>query len=147
MLTIKSEGLENELSGHDDTVREAGDLIKEAEDDLSELSSMLKKQEVRPSLTLPPSLPSPYLPHPAQDAHHAATTALQKERAQLSHYDDQLKQLESVLAQKKQEISAGEIAVGALRAAAATLTKEREALTKFVGNLEKQFEWIAEEKE
>jgi len=70
---------------------------------------------------------------------------LQEERATLTRFDDELRELESVIKEKKQAASDAELAAKRMEHEVQALGKEKTTAQTFVSNLEKQFEWIAEE--
>lgn len=65
----------------------------------------------------------------------------------MSRFDDELKELERVIKEKKQAISDADLQLKKLEHDLQALAKEKTAATNFIANLEKQYEWIAEEHE
>jgi structural maintenance of chromosome 2 len=82
-----------------------------------------------------------------QESRNNAESKLKEERATLTRFDDELKELERVIKEKKQAIANADLELTKLQHDAQVLAKEKAAAVNFVANLEKQFEWIAEEKE
>lgn len=70
---------------------------------------------------------------------------MQEERASLSRFDNELADLERVIKAKKEAASEADLNVQKLEHAQQALTKEKETAAKFVTNLEKQYDWLAEE--
>ncbi|THG98165.1 hypothetical protein EW026_g3966 [Hermanssonia centrifuga] len=76
-----------------------------------------------------------------------AERKLQEERATLTRFDNELKELEGVIKAKKQAISDADLEIKKLEHDVQTLHKERTTAANFVTNLEKQYDWIEEEHE
>ena len=76
-----------------------------------------------------------------------AESKLRAERATLARYDEEIKSLDANIKQKKQAITDSEIEVKKLEHDLQTLQKDRTAAANLISNLEKQYEWIAEEHE
>ncbi|KAF5375839.1 hypothetical protein D9615_008170 [Tricholomella constricta] len=71
---------------------------------------------------------------------------LQEERATLTRFDNELKELANVIKEKRQEVSQADLDIKSLEHAVQALNKEKAAATNLVTNLEKQYEWIVEDK-
>lgn len=82
-----------------------------------------------------------------QAAHAKAEKKLQEERATLTRFDNELKELERVIKEKKQAVSDADLQLKKYEHDLQTLTKEKTAATNFVTNLEKQYDWIQDESE
>ncbi|KAI5123009.1 hypothetical protein M0805_007631 [Coniferiporia weirii] len=82
-----------------------------------------------------------------ETAHADALRKLQEERATLTRFDNELKELEGVIKDKKQAISDADLHLKKLEHDLQALAKDKVAATNFVANLEKMHEWIAEEKQ
>lgn len=65
----------------------------------------------------------------------------------MSRYDEELKSLDRVIKEKKQAISDADLTMTKLDHDLTSLNKEKTAAENFAANLEKQFEWIVEERE
>ena len=65
----------------------------------------------------------------------------------MSRFDNELKELERVVKEKKQAIADADLELKQLEHDLQTLAKEKTAATNFITNLEKQYEWIVEEHE
>jgi structural maintenance of chromosome 2 len=65
----------------------------------------------------------------------------------LKRFDNELLALDRVIKEKKQAISKAELALQKLGIDIQNLTKEMNGATNMVANLEKEHEWILEEKE
>ena len=74
-----------------------------------------------------------------------ALRKLQEERATLTRFDNELKELEEVIKGKKQAISDAELQLKKLEHDLQALGKDKVTAANFVANLEKMHEWIAEE--
>ena len=72
---------------------------------------------------------------------------LQEERATLTRFDNEHKELDRVIKEKKQAISDAELLSKQLEHDVQSLMKEKTIAINFVANLEKQYEWILEEHE
>jgi structural maintenance of chromosome 2 len=70
---------------------------------------------------------------------------LQEERATLTRFDAELRDLDEVIKAKKQAAADADVAIKKLEHDILSLAKEKTAHTTAVTNLEKQYEWIAEE--
>ena len=82
-----------------------------------------------------------------QAAHAKAEAKLQEELATLSRFDNELKALEKVIKEHKAAISQTDLDIQKLEHSIQVLGKERTAAMNHVTNLEKQFEWILQDKE
>lgn len=80
-----------------------------------------------------------------QRAHAEALQKLQEERATLTRFDNELKELEETIKDKKQANSDAELQLKKLEHELQALGKDKTTAANFVANLEKQFEWITEE--
>ncbi|KAH8105378.1 condensin complex subunit SMC2 [Cristinia sonorae] len=80
-------------------------------------------------------------------AHTQAENKLAEERATLTRFDNELKDLETAIKEKKQAIADADLEVQQLEHDIQNLGKEQTAAANFVASLEKQYEWIAEEHE
>lgn len=65
----------------------------------------------------------------------------------MSRFDNELKELERVIKEKKQATSDADLQLKKLEHDLQALAKEKTAATNFITNLEKQYDWIAEEHE
>ncbi|KAI0739697.1 condensin complex subunit SMC2 [Daedaleopsis nitida] len=72
---------------------------------------------------------------------------LAEERATLSRYDEELKSLDRVIREKKQAISDTELKITQRAHEVTQLNKEKTAADNMTTNLEKQFDWIVEERD
>lgn len=79
--------------------------------------------------------------------HTKAEAKLWEERATLTRFDNELKELERVIKNKKQCVSDADLGLKKTEHELQSLGKEKAAAANFVVNLEKQYEWIAEEHE
>jgi len=86
-----------------------------------------------------------YLPLIRQAEHGEAERRLQEERATLTRFDTELRELDEVIKAKKQAVSDAELAIKKLDHEIQALAKEKAGHVTVATNLEKQYEWIAEE--
>jgi structural maintenance of chromosome 2 len=83
----------------------------------------------------------------SEASHAKASSKLQEERATLTRFDAELKDLEHVIKEKKQAVSDAELHLKKIEHDVQALAKDKAASANFVSGLERQFEWIEEEKE
>ncbi|TFK71416.1 condensin complex subunit SMC2 [Pluteus cervinus] len=82
------------------------------------------------------------------EADHAkAERKLQEERATLSRFDAELKELEKVIKGKKQQAADADLKISEIEHSVVTLEKEKTTASNMVANLEKQYDWIQEDKD
>lgn len=86
-----------------------------------------------------------YLQLIRQAEHGEAERRLQEERATLTRFDTELRELDEVIKAKKQAASDAEVAIKKLDHDLQALVKEKAGHVTATTNLEKQYEWIAEE--
>jgi len=80
------------------------------------------------------------------EAEHAeAERRLQEERATLTRFDTELRELDEVIKAKKQEAADADLAIKKLEHDVALLAKEKAGHVTGATNLEKQYDWIKEE--
>ena len=82
-----------------------------------------------------------------KDSHRKAEQKLQEEHATLTRFDNELKELDRVIKDKKKAFDDAEVELNQLQHDIQILGKERTAAANMMANLEKQHEWIAEDKE
>ena len=80
-----------------------------------------------------------------QATHAIALKKLQEERATLTRFDNELKDLENAIKEKKQAISDAELQMKTIAHEIQALQRDKTNATNFLTGLERQFEWIAEE--
>lgn len=83
----------------------------------------------------------------AQAAYAKAEKTLQEERATLTRFDNELKELANVIKEKKHAVSQAELDVKGLDHEVQVLSKDRTTAVNHAANLERQCEWIQVEKE
>lgn len=81
-----------------------------------------------------------------QATHDDAEAMLKKERADLTRFDEELKELDLVIKEKRQAVADAELRVKEIEHQIGTLQKERTAATNAVAALEKGNPWIEEDK-
>ncbi|KZT64707.1 hypothetical protein DAEQUDRAFT_599662 [Daedalea quercina L-15889] len=124
--SLESEQLEKDIESAKDNIDEARSGVDKLQQDLEKLKKELSKSE---------------------DSFKKAERKLQEERATLSRFDNELKELERVIKEKKQAISDADLQLKKLEHDLQALAKEKTAAANFITNLEKQYDWIAEEHE
>ncbi|KAG9312704.1 condensin complex subunit SMC2 [Chiua virens] len=77
--------------------------------------------------------------------HAKAEAKLQEERATLTHFDNELKQLDEAIKAHKKGISDAELVTKKLEHDMVTLEKDKVTQAGVMANLEKQYSWIREE--
>ena len=70
---------------------------------------------------------------------------MQEERATLTRFDTELRELDEVIKAKKQAASDAEVSIKKLEHDVQALTKEKASHATAATNLERQYEWIVEE--
>ena len=79
-------------------------------------------------------------------AHDEVEGKLKKERADLTRFDEELRDLDQVIKEKRQAVADAELKIKEAEHAIVTLQKERTASTNAVTALEKGNPWIESEK-
>ena len=77
--------------------------------------------------------------------HGEAERRLQEERATLTRFDTELRELDEVIKAKKQEAADADLAIKKLEHDVQLLAKEKAGHVTGTTNLEKQYDWIKEE--
>ncbi|THH05591.1 hypothetical protein EW145_g4689 [Phellinidium pouzarii] len=126
--TLELEQTESDIESANATVADAEKSVASLRKELGKLIKELTRNE-------------------AGTAHAEALRKLQEERATLTRFDNELKELDGVIKDKKQAISDTELLLKKLEHDLQALTKDKTAAANFVANLEKVNEWIAEEKQ
>ena len=85
-----------------------------------------------------------YLQLIRQAEHGEAERRLQEERATLTRFDTELRELDEVIKAKKQAASDAEVTIKKLDHDLRALVKEKAGHVTVATNCEKQYEWIAE---
>ncbi|KAJ6577315.1 condensin complex subunit SMC2 [Mycena capillaripes] len=123
---LELEQMESDLETAKATVEEANATVVTLKDELAKLDDQLVKKKA---------------------AYDEADNKLQEERATLKRFDNELLSLDRVIKEKKQAISKIELAVQKLGIDIQNLSKDMHAATNMVANLEKEHEWIQDEKD
>ncbi|KAF7981509.1 hypothetical protein HWV62_33069 [Athelia sp. TMB] len=120
-----------ELQQHTQDIKQATETLKESQISVAKLRKELSKlaQELQIS----------------EAAHAKAERKMQEERATLTRFDNELKELEGVIKGKKQAVADAELQLKKLEHDAQALAKERTSALNFVAGLEKQYDWIQDE--
>ena len=80
-----------------------------------------------------------------QAEHGEAERRLQEERATLTRFDTELRELDDVIKAKKQAAADADVSIKKLEHDVQALAKEKAGHVTAATNLEKQYEWIDEE--
>lgn len=83
----------------------------------------------------------------SQDAHDLAQARLNDERAKLTGFDEELRSLEEATRVKNSRITEEGLEIQKLGHQIEKSHKEQQTAAQTVGNMEKEYDWIAEEKE
>jgi structural maintenance of chromosome 2 len=140
------EQIEKDMAGSSEKLEEAKAGIASLREELTTLDEHLAKNEVGIPLLSYESLIIRWT-FSLQALHATAERKLQEERATLTRFDNELKELERVIKDKKQAVANADLELTKLQHDVQVLTKEATTVSNFVTNLEKQYEWITEEKE
>ncbi|RPD56886.1 condensin complex subunit SMC2 [Lentinus tigrinus ALCF2SS1-7] len=124
--TLEFEQIEKDISAAEAQIEEARAGIRKLHKELNKMRADEKEKET---------------------AAAKAEQKLAEERATLSRYDEELKSLERAIKEKKQAISDVELQIEQREHEVTTLKKEKVGAENQAANLEKQHEWIAEERE
>ncbi|KAJ6544185.1 condensin complex subunit SMC2 [Mycena capillaripes] len=123
---LELEQMETDLEGAKAAVEEVNANVLNLKDELAKLDEKLVEKKA---------------------AYDEADSKLQEERATLKRFDNELLALDRVIKEKKQAISKTELAIQKLGIDIQNLTKEMNGAANMVANLEKEHEWILEEKD
>ncbi|GLB42839.1 putative condensin complex subunit SMC2 [Lyophyllum shimeji] len=123
--TLELEQIEKDIEAATNTLEEAKAGVVKLRRDLEKLKTQVAASET---------------------AHAKAAKKLQEELATLTRFDTELKALASVIKEKKQAVSQADLDIKSSEHAVQVLNKEKTAAANLVANLEKQYEWIAEDK-
>ncbi|KAF8346307.1 condensin complex subunit SMC2 [Amanita rubescens] len=124
--TLELEQFQSDIESFKAGRDEATSGIEGLERDLAKLVERAKKEEA---------------------AHAQAEAKLQEELATLSRFDNELKALDKVIKEKRAAVLQANLDIKESEHAIQTLGKERTAAMNFVTNLEKQYEWILQDKD
>jgi structural maintenance of chromosome 2 len=80
-----------------------------------------------------------------QAEHGEAESRLQEERATLTRFDTELRDLDEVIKAKKQAAADADVSIKKVEHEVQALAKEKAGHLTGATNLEKQYDWIAEE--
>jgi structural maintenance of chromosome 2 len=138
------EQLASDLEGAEVEVTEAIAAHDKTKSELAALEETMRIQQVR-RVSVSQSQGSTYTDR--QNDYKAAEEKLNKERATLVAFDQELNDLEKDLKTKKKEIVDAELAHKKAEHDSALIAKERSSLEVMKENLEKQFSWILEERQ
>ncbi|KAJ7178719.1 condensin complex subunit SMC2 [Mycena crocata] len=124
--TLELEQMETDIEASKTAVEEANAAVLSLQTELAKLDEQLVKKKA---------------------AYDEADAKLQEERAALKRFDNELLALDRVIKEKKQVISKTDLAIQKLGIDIQNLTKDVNAATNMVAHLEKEHEWIQEEKD
>ncbi|KAL1862036.1 Structural maintenance of chromosomes protein 2 [Paecilomyces lecythidis] len=138
--SISVKTLQKELQASRLDSEQAGSDLSAAEEQLSESDAALKAQlEEVESLKREQSR--------IKDAHDIALAQLEDERAKLTGFDDELRDLEEATRSKASRITEEGLEMQKLGHQLEKLHKDQQAAAQMVANMEKEHEWIADEKD
>ncbi|KAF8718620.1 hypothetical protein AX14_011697 [Amanita brunnescens Koide BX004] len=123
--TLELEQIQSDIESSKANRDEAESGIKTLERGLAKLQEQAAKEEA---------------------AHAQAEAKLQEELATLSRFDDELKALDKFIKEKRAAASQADLDIQRLDHAIQALGKERTTAANSVANLEKQYEWILQDK-
>jgi hypothetical protein len=106
--------------------------------------SSTKSQKLK-YVTICPSLSFSRADFVAQTEHGQAEGRLQEERATLTRFDTELRDLDEVIKAKKQAAADADVSIKKVEHEVQALAKEKASHLTGATNLEKQYDWIAEE--
>ncbi|KAG2135565.1 condensin complex subunit SMC2 [Suillus cothurnatus] len=121
---LELEQMEKDIKEAEDSIKGAHAQIAKLHKDMAALNTKLAKHEAD---------------------HARAEHKLQEERATLTQFDNELKDLENAIREQKKGVSDAEIELKKLEHDVVALEKDKVTQTKFVTDLEKQHEWIRDE--
>ncbi|KAJ9302142.1 hypothetical protein DTO271G3_1008 [Paecilomyces variotii] len=138
--SISVKTLQKELQASRLDSEQAGSDLSAAEEQLSESDAALKAQlEEVESLNREQAR--------IKDAHDIAQAQLEDERAKLTGFDDELRELEEAMRSKASRITEEGLEMQKLGHQLEKLHKDQQAAAQMVANMEKEHEWIADEKD
>ncbi|KAG2043992.1 condensin complex subunit SMC2 [Suillus americanus] len=121
---LELEQMEKDIKEAEDSIKGAHAQIAKLHKDMAALNTKLAKHEAD---------------------HARAEHKLQEERATLTQFDNELKDLENAIREQKKGVSDAEIELKKLEHDVVALEKDKVTQAKFVTDLEKQHEWIRDE--
>ncbi|KAG1878968.1 condensin complex subunit SMC2 [Suillus subluteus] len=121
---LELEQMEKDIKEAEDSIKGAHSQIAKLHKDMAALNTKLAKHEAD---------------------HARAEHKLQEERATLTQFDNELKDLENAIREQKKGVSDAEIELKKLEHDVVALEKDKVTQAKFVTDLEKQHEWIRDE--
>ncbi|OAX39410.1 condensin complex subunit SMC2 [Rhizopogon vinicolor AM-OR11-026] len=121
---LELEQMEKDIKEAEDNIKGAHAQIVKLHKDLAALKAKLAKHEAD---------------------YAKAEQKLLEERATLTQFDNELKDLEDAICEQKRGVTDAEVQLTKLEHEIAALEKDKVAQVKFVTDLEKQHEWIQEE--
>ncbi|KAI0367877.1 condensin complex subunit SMC2 [Pilatotrama ljubarskyi] len=123
---LELEQMEKDITAAEASIEEARAGMKKLQKELDKLQAQLVHSE---------------------DALAKAEKKLHEERATLSRYDDELRAREQVVKQRKEAIVEADLGITQREHSITSIQRERTAASNQAANLEKQYEWIVEERE
>ncbi|KIP05073.1 hypothetical protein PHLGIDRAFT_129125 [Phlebiopsis gigantea 11061_1 CR5-6] len=124
--TLELAQLEADLENDKQTVKDNKGVVEKLQKELAQLEAKYKGEEV---------------------SYQEAEAKLAEERATLSRYDNELKDLETTIKTKKQAIVDTDLQLKQLEHDIGTNIKEKKSLLNAASNLEQQHEWIQDDKD
>lgn len=123
---LDSEQVGSDLSAAEEQLSESENTLKAQADEIDSL----KREQAR-----------------LKDAHDIAQAQLDDERAKLTGFDDELRELEKTMQAKSSQITEEGLEMQKLGHQLEKLQKDQHTAAQAVGHMEQEHEWIADEKE
>ena len=141
-MCLYIEQIEADIASAREALADASGGIDKMRKELESLVDKVAKRVVRD--TLRADTLYKYLQLTRQAELREAERRLQEERAMLTRFDTELRELDEVIKAKKQAASDAEVTIKKLDHDLRALVKEKAGHVTVATNLEKQYEWIAE---
>jgi len=132
-----AEQLMSDLTSSTEQVEEATTSLESVIKEVESLEQDHTKQRVSPN----------QIPTNTQDLHSTLSAEMERERARITDFDDELKSLDSILRAKNATCSEGALTLQKLRHEVEKYNKEEQTSLASVTQLEQEYEWIADVKE
>jgi structural maintenance of chromosome 2 len=137
--TAAVKALQKELQGVRLDQEQVGGELSAAQEQLQEAELALKTQEEEINALFAQG-------RKVQESHDVAAAALSDERAKLTGFDDELKSLEDAVRSKNSRITEEGLELQKLGHQIEKSGKEQQVAVQTVANMEREHEWISEEK-
>lgn len=143
---LDSEQAGSDVTAAEEQLAEADTAVKGHMEEVNNLKKEQERAKVRYSnaaIKFIPKLDS----HRSQEAHDHAQAQLEDEQAKLTRFDDELRDLEEAKRSKSSQITEEGLELQKLGHQLEKLHKDQQNAAQLVANMEKEHEWIHEEKE